>query len=103
MLIYWLSQISETEEEKRDHLQSALGYDLTHHRARKALAILDGRLSEDEIIDPDRFEPTTPTETQQRDADRFECPTCGARMVFSPDGQTLICEHCEMEGHLGGG
>jgi len=92
---YWLSQISETEEEIRDHLQSALGYDLTHHRARKALAILDGRLSEEEIIDPDQFEITAPEETQQRDADRFECPTCGARMVFSPDGRTLICEYCD--------
>jgi hypothetical protein len=97
---YWLSEVSETEAEKRDHLQSSLGYDLTHHRARKALAILDGRLSTEEIIDPDQFEPTMSTETQQREADRFECPTCGARMVFSPDGQTLICEHCAMEGRM---
>ena len=98
---FWLSQIAETVEEKRDHLESALGYDMTHHRARKELAILDGRLSENEIIDPDQFEPTTPTETQQRGANRFECPTCGARMVFSADGQTLVCEHCEMEGRSG--
>ncbi len=98
---FWLSQIAETVEEKRDHLESALGYDMSHHRARKELAILDGRLSEDEIIDPDQFEMTTPIETQQRDADRFECPTCGARMVFSADGQTLECEYCAMKGQSG--
>jgi hypothetical protein len=98
---YWLSRISETESEKRDHLQTALGYDLTHHRARKALAILDGRLAEDEIINPDDFERTVPQEQQVRDGDRFECPTCGARMVFSPDGQTLVCEHCANEGIAG--
>ena len=98
---FWLSQIAETVEEKRDHLESALGYDMSHHRARKELAILDGRLSEDEIIDPDQFELTTPIETQQRDADRFECPTCGARMVFSADGQTLECEYCAMKGQSG--
>ncbi|MBN2043509.1 MAG: hypothetical protein JW757_00710 [Anaerolineales bacterium] len=98
---YWLSQISETKEEKREHLETVLSYDLTHHRARKALAILDGRLSEDEIIDPDDFEQTVPEGVQKREADRFECPTCGARMVFSPDGQTLVCEHCDREGGSG--
>ncbi len=92
---FWLSEIAETEDEKRDHLHSALAYDLTHHRARKSLAILDGRLKPEEIINPDAFVPTTAEGTQDREGNRFECPTCGARMVFSPDGQSLVCEHCE--------
>ncbi len=25
---------------------------------------------------------------------RFDCPNCGARMVYSPDGVSLICENC---------
>lgn len=92
---YWLSEISESDEEKRDHLHSALGYDMTHHRARRSLAILDGRLSEDEIINPDAFTPTAPEGTVARSGERFECLTCGARMVYAPDGSSLVCEHCE--------
>lgn len=92
---FWLSEIAETKEEKRDHLHSALGYDLTHHRARKSLAILEGRLKPEEIINPDAFVPTTAEGTHDREGNRFECPTCGARMVFTPDGQSLICEYCE--------
>jgi hypothetical protein len=92
---FWMSEISETEEDKRDHLHSALGYDMTHHRARRSLAILDGRLKEDEIINPDAFEPTIPQGTVQRKGERFECPTCGARMVYAPDGSSLVCEHCD--------
>ena len=92
---FWLSEISQTDDDKRDHLHSALGYDMAHHRARRSLAILDGRLDEGEIINPDEFEPTTPEGTVARKGERFECPTCGARMVYAPDGRSLVCEHCE--------
>jgi Zn finger protein HypA/HybF involved in hydrogenase expression len=97
---FWLSEISETEEERRDHLQYALGYDLSHHRARRKLAVLDGRLQETEIVDPDKVAPSE-ERTEKREGNRFECPTCGGRMVYSPDGETLTCEYCS--GEVGGG
>ena len=91
---YWLSEIADTDAEKRDFLLSALGYDLAHHRARRSLAILDKRLDESEIIDPDRYVPDRIGEPQRRAGKRFECPTCGSRMVYSADGNSLNCEHC---------
>jgi predicted RNA-binding Zn-ribbon protein involved in translation (DUF1610 family) len=91
---YRLSEIAESEEEELDYLQSALGYDMTHHRARRKMAILRGELKQSEIIDPDKFIDTTQEGIQDREGKRFECPTCGSRMVFSPDGETLICEYC---------
>jgi predicted RNA-binding Zn-ribbon protein involved in translation (DUF1610 family) len=94
---FWLSEISGSDSEKRSHLHSALGYDLTHHRARKSLAILDGRLKVGEIIDPDTFEPEKIDPSQPRQGKRFECPNCGSRMVFSPDGGSLYCEYCNAQ------
>ncbi|MCB2178744.1 hypothetical protein KQH61_04960 [bacterium] len=91
---YWLSEISETEGEKREHLHAALTYDLAHHRARKSLALLDGKLNAEEVINPDAFSPTVPEGVTQREGDRFECPTCGSRMVYTPDGESLYCEYC---------
>jgi predicted RNA-binding Zn-ribbon protein involved in translation (DUF1610 family) len=94
---YWLSEISESENDKRDYLQSALGYDMSHHRARRSLAILDGRLKTTEMIDPDTFSPEISSSPQPRKGKRFECPNCGSRMIYSPDGRGLFCESCESQ------
>ena len=64
-----------------------------HARARRALAILDGKLKADEIIDPDHL-PLAPEGLRAADAERFMCPKCGGRMSFAPDGQSLVCEYC---------
>ena len=50
---YWLSEISENREEKREHLELALSHNPGHRLARKKLAIIDGKLDESKIIDPD--------------------------------------------------
>jgi tetratricopeptide (TPR) repeat protein len=90
---YWMSQITENPQEKRKYLEDTLANDPTHPEARKALAILDGKLKPDDIVNADAL-PRQSTETQKAKADRFTCPKCGARMVFDGDGRTLICEHC---------
>lgn len=90
---YWMSQITDDPTEKRSALENCLSWDMRHTRARRELAILDGKLDEDEIINPDAL-PTQSTDPAQASADRFMCPQCGARMVFAPDGSGLICEHC---------
>lgn len=90
---YWMSQIIDDPVERRKYLEEAIANDPTHPEARKALALLDGKLKQAEIVDPDAL-PAQSTETQNTKADRFACPKCGARMVFDGDGRTLICEHC---------
>ena len=90
---YWMSQITDDPVEKRKYLESTLANDPMHPEARKALAILDGKLKPDEIVNPEAL-PAQSTETQTAKADRFTCPKCGARMVFDGDGRTLVCEHC---------
>jgi hypothetical protein len=90
---FWLSQVTDDPKEKRDAIENCLAHDLQHARARKMLAILDGKLKEDEIINPDQ-PPPAPEGVREANADRFMCPKCGGRMAFAPDGQSLVCDYC---------
>ena len=90
---FQLSQVTDDPVEKRKALENCLSNDLQHARARRALAILDGKIKPDEIIDPDAL-PAAPAHLSQADAQRFMCPKCGGRMMFAPDGQSLVCEYC---------
>jgi hypothetical protein len=90
---FWMSQVVEDTAEKRKALENCLAHDLRHARARRALAILDGKLKVNEIVDPDRL-PLAPEGLRTADAERFMCPKCGGRMSFAPDGQSLLCEYC---------
>ena len=94
---YYLSEISDDPTEKRKALEEALAYRMTHARARRALAVLDGKISADEIVDANEI-PEPMTGDAQANADRFACPNCGARMSFAPDGQSLVCDFCTSGG-----
>ncbi len=90
---YWMSQLAEDPAEKRQALKNCLSHDLQHARARRALAMLDGKLKSGDIIDPDA-PVVTATGVTVSEAQRFMCPRCGARMHFAADGQSLVCDHC---------
>ena len=90
---YVLSQTTGDPKEKRDFLETVLAHDATHAEARRALAILDGKLKSEDIVDANNL-PAQSTGEQEAHADRFTCPKCGARRVFAPDGNSLFCEHC---------
>jgi hypothetical protein len=90
---FWMGEALDDAVEKRKALENCLAHDLGHVRARRALAILDGKLKVDEIINPDRL-PLAPEDLRAANANRFMCPKCGGRMSFAPDGQSLACEYC---------
>lgn len=98
---YWLSEVSDSPAEQRDLITTILAENPGHARARRKLAILDGKLNPADTIDPDRLVAPTNSEPQATKADRFTCPQCGARMVFSPDGSSLYCEHCTLRQGIG--
>jgi hypothetical protein len=97
---YWMALVVDDPKEKRTAIENCLAHDLQHARARRMLAVLDGKLKEDEIIDPDQL-PQAPEGLRAADADRFMCPKCGARMSFAPDGQSLVCDYCTRHQALG--
>jgi len=90
---YWLSQVLPGTSERRTALENALLHDWRHPPARRALAVLDGKLRPEEIVNPDRL-PPPPKGVKRAGAQRFMCPKCGGRMAFAPDGQRLVCEYC---------
>jgi predicted RNA-binding Zn-ribbon protein involved in translation (DUF1610 family) len=91
---YWLSEISSDPAEKRRWLDNLLADNPGDARARRSLAILDGKLKPAEIIDPDKIRQSAAGSPQAADAQRFICPKCGGRMTFTPDGLSLTCEYC---------
>ena len=97
---YWMSDFCDNPSEKRKALENCLSHDLRHSRARRSLALLDGKLKADEVINPDS-KPAAPDGQRQASADRFMCPKCGGRMAFAPDGQTLVCEYCKRNQEIG--
>jgi hypothetical protein len=90
---FWMSEVLDDKPEKRKALENCLAHDLQHARARRSLAILDGKLKANEIINPDKL-PPAPEGLHAASVERFMCPKCGGRMGFSPDGQSLVCEYC---------
>ena len=96
---FWMSQVLDDASEKRKALENCLANDLRHARARRALAVLDGKLKADEIVDPDKL-PSAPEGLHAANADRFMCPKCGGRMSFSADGLSLTCEYCSRHQHF---
>ncbi len=97
---YWLSEISASPAEKRRWLDNLLANNPGDARARRSLAILDGKLKPAEIIDPDRLKPGVVGSPQAAGAQRFICPKCGGRMTFTPDGLSLTCEYCAAHEHI---
>ena len=94
--IFYLYQIAEGVEEKRKLIESILENDPVVVRARRELAILNGEIQTKDLVDPDRLSPQHPIEIHNDKSERFICPKCGGRMAFAPDGQSLVCEQCEV-------
>lgn len=90
----WLSEVSETADEKRTYLEEILARRPGHALARRKLALLDGKLRAEEIVDPDSVRPPSPDAEETAGGRRFVCPQCAARLVYTPDGASLHCEHC---------
>ena len=91
---FWLSEISEDRAEKRRWLEMVLASEPAHPLARRKLALLDGRLKQEEVIDPDRLGAPRAVEVDPEDVERFVCPQCGGRMAYTPDGLALVCDFC---------
>jgi ribosomal protein S27AE len=94
----YLAELSDDMADKRDYIGRILTFDSTDGGARRALAVLDGRLDPADIVNPERLTPLVSPETAAIHGERLSCPRCGSgRLVAGPDGLTLVCEHCHYE------
>jgi DNA-directed RNA polymerase subunit RPC12/RpoP len=94
-----LADVSDDPKEKRNCLEQVLAYNPADPEARRELALLDGRLKPEEIVDPDRLPASAPsTAAPPR---RYVCTQCGGAMAFTPEGNALACEYCGQRQWLG--
>ncbi|MFZ1400767.1 MAG: hypothetical protein WAS33_27945 [Candidatus Promineifilaceae bacterium] len=97
----WLSEVYDDPVDKRHCLEQVLAFDPTHGVARRGLALLDGRLQAQNIIDPDTISQTASEEPEPTQAEQFVCPQCAGKLQFLPDGTTLRCGFCGFEQAVG--
>lgn len=98
----WLSQIYDEDADRRICLEQALIHEPMNPLARRGMALLDGRINPQDVINPEtvKAETAVPTEPQTANADHFQCPRCAARMNYTPDGTALVCEYCSFRQEL---
>lgn len=90
---WWLSQVSDDPAQKRRCLEEVLARNPAHPQARRALAVLDGRLKPDSIVDADRLPAPAPP-AEEAAAERFTCPRCAGRLTAAREHSTLLCAYC---------
>jgi DNA-directed RNA polymerase subunit RPC12/RpoP len=96
----WLSEGYDQPADKRECLEQALALEPGNALARRGLALLDGRLKQEQIIDPDQLPPPD-VAPQTAEAEQFTCPRCAARLRYTPDGQALWCDFCHYRQTVG--
>jgi tetratricopeptide (TPR) repeat protein len=100
---FWMGEILTDPAERLKAYENCLSHDLRHARARRSLALLEGKLKAEEVVNPDQL-PPAPQGLRTADAQRFMCPKCGGRMSFAPDGSNaLVCDYCSRSQTLGSG
>lgn len=88
-----LALLEEDPAKRRELLQDVLAADPAHSEARREMAILDGRLKREEIIDPNQ--PVLPIEAPgPARSRRYVCTRCGGKLAFDPESAALACAYC---------
>lgn len=88
----WLSQLEDDPVKKRDCLENVLAIDPSDPLARRGLAIIDGRLKPEDVVDPNQpIEPAAPARPKVR---RYACPKCGGKMAYHAAKRALTCDYC---------
>ncbi len=95
----WLTEITDDPDEKRACLESALAADPYNIVARRAIALLDGKIKAEDLLPTG--EGVQPRQNQEPIAAQTEktlaCSQCGGQTEFNPQSQTLQCLFCGFE------
>jgi len=94
-----LAEISDDVKEKRECLEHVLAYQPADPEARRALALLEGHFTREEMVNPDRL-PARDTSVAAAPR-RYVCAQCGGTMTFTPEGTALVCAYCSQRQSLG--
>jgi len=90
----WLSAITDDLVERRQYLEQAVVIDPTHTAARRGLALLNGKLSEAQILPQGTGVTPSSGQVTEVQAQVFLCPQCGGQVAFSLQDGELVCSYC---------
>jgi uncharacterized Zn finger protein (UPF0148 family) len=89
----WLSDLSTEPAEKRNWLEEVLAIQPGEARAQRRLALLDGELRPDEVVNPDSL-PETALPAGEVPVLQVDCPSCGAVLLALAGVPRLGCAFC---------
>jgi DNA-directed RNA polymerase subunit RPC12/RpoP len=89
----WLSDLSEDAAEKRNWLEEVLANQPGEVRAQRKLALLNGGLRQDEVVDPDALPASLPPSGEAQVL-HIDCPSCGAALLALAGLPRLGCAYC---------
>ena len=89
----WLSDLSTEPAEKRNWLEEVLAIQPGEARAQRRLALLDGELRPEEVVNPDSL-PETPPPAGEPPVLQVDCPSCGAVLLALAGVPRLGCAFC---------
>ncbi len=84
--LLWLSRIETDPAQKREYLERLLSAHPHHVEGRRELALLQGELAPEEIINPDQLEAAP--------AGPLLCPQCGSALAGAAEGTERLCPLC---------
>lgn len=111
----YMAEVCDDPKEKRFYFEEIIIREPGNPIARRGLALLNGDIKPDEVIDPThrRTQATVSPaeESQMQEAmyspnqpemvnpltRRFVCRQCGGAMAFMADGQSLTCGYCDRQ------
>ncbi len=93
---YWLSRVMDDPKQRREYLENVLASNPGHPEARRDLAILDGRLKPEEIVNPEKASTPVapPSVPAPEDVRRYVCPRCGGKLTYDAGAHALACQYC---------
>ncbi len=83
----WMAEMVDDPAQKRQCLESALAINMSEPRARRKLAILDGRLAPEDVVNADTLRLAV-------DSGPALCAECGGPLFFDASGTERRCERC---------
>ena len=95
---FWLSEMEPNPDKALAYVKEILLLDASEPRARRKLALANGTLNPEQIIDANRFSQSA-TSVQEGSASRFVCSNCSGKLTYHPEVQSLVCDSCQVVTH----
>jgi DNA-directed RNA polymerase subunit RPC12/RpoP len=90
-----LAELADRADQRRVFLEKMLAADPFDGYARRELAVVNGDLRREDVIDPDRARPQGPTSSDEHASwVSVTCVRCGGRTVADPERGQVRCQHC---------